>query len=65
MTTHTHVHKPNRQTLYVVIALFMGVVVGELLNLTLGEVGAVQPDSPLSQIIAVFTVLTDIFPALS
>jgi Na+/H+-dicarboxylate symporter len=61
MTTHTHVHKPNRQTLYVVIALLMGVVVGELLNLTLGEVGAVQPDSSLSQIIAVFTVLTDIF----
>jgi Na+/H+-dicarboxylate symporter len=61
MTTHPHVHKPNRQTLYVVIALVLGIVVGELLNLTLGLTGEIKPAPLLSQIISVFTVLTDIF----
>jgi Na+/H+-dicarboxylate symporter len=59
--THSHVHKPNRQTLYVVIALILGIVVGELLNITLGGTGEVKPNPLLSQIITVFTVLTDIF----
>ncbi len=62
MTTphQSHVHKPNRQTLYVVIALVLGIVVGELLNLTLN--GAGEAKNPLlGQIISVFTVLTDIF----
>jgi Na+/H+-dicarboxylate symporter len=58
--THSHTHKPNRQTLYVVIALVLGIVVGELLNLTLN--GAGEAKNPLlSQIVSVFTVLTDIF----
>jgi Na+/H+-dicarboxylate symporter len=65
MTTHTHdhthTHKPNRQTLYVIIALVLGVVVGELLNLTLNGSGAIDPNSTLNQIISVFKVLTDIF----
>ena len=28
--THSHVHKPNRQTLYVVIALVLGIVVSRM-----------------------------------
>ncbi len=47
---------PNRQTLYVAIALLLGIVVGELLNLTLGSLNPV-----LTQIVSIFTVLTDIF----
>ncbi|NOS74046.1 MAG: dicarboxylate/amino acid:cation symporter [Methyloglobulus sp.] len=65
MTIHTHDHahtqKPNRQTLYVVIALVLGIVVGELLNVTLGGSGEIKPSPLLSQVITVFTVLTDIF----
>jgi Na+/H+-dicarboxylate symporter len=62
MTTpaHSHTHKPNRQTLYVVIALVLGIVVGELLNLSLNGAGEVR-NPLLSQIISVFSVLTDIF----
>ena len=58
---HAHTHKPNRQTLYVVIALVLGIVVGEVLNVTLGGSGEINPSPLLSQVIAVFTVLTDIF----
>lgn len=48
----------NRQTLYVAIALILGIIVGECLNLSLGG----TPAHPLlSQIVAVFGVLTDIF----
>ena len=64
MTAHAHDHrhkKPNRQTFYVVIALVLGVAVGELLNLTLGGADGIKPSSALSQVISVFTVLTDIF----
>ena len=60
MATHTH-HapaKPNHQTLYVVIALVLGIIVGEILNLSLG---GQQPDPLLAQITGVFGVLTDIF----
>jgi hypothetical protein len=35
--THPQNPQPNRQTLYVAIALALGIVVGELLNLTLGS----------------------------
>ncbi|MEQ1529861.1 MAG: dicarboxylate/amino acid:cation symporter [Methylococcales bacterium] len=52
--------KPNRQTLYVAIALLLGIIVGELLHLTFGATSA-QPDPLLKQIIEVLTVLTDIF----
>jgi len=61
MTTHPQNPKPNRQTLYVAIALILGIVVGEILNLTLGNFGTIQPNPVLSQIIEVFSVLTDIF----
>lgn len=59
--THSHTHKPNRQTLYVVFALVLGVVVGELLNLTLNGTDEIKPNATLTQVISVFTVLTDIF----
>jgi Na+/H+-dicarboxylate symporter len=61
MTTQTRNPQPNRQTLYVAIALVLGIVVGELLNLTLGSSGMAEPNPLLSQIIEIFTVLTDIF----
>lgn len=61
MTTHPRNPKPNRQTLYVAIALILGVVVGEILNLTLGNSGTTQPNPVLSQIMEIFSVLTDIF----
>ena len=61
MTVHpSQAHSaPNRQTLYVAIALLLGIVVGELLNIMLPNTGTINP--LLSQIIAVFAVLTDIF----
>jgi Na+/H+-dicarboxylate symporter len=52
MTSHTP--QPNRQTLYVAIALVLGVIVGELLNLTL--VSAEQ-----KPVIEIFAALTDTF----
>ncbi len=61
MTTHPQNPKPNRQTLYVAIALMLGIVVGEILNLTLGSSDTTQPNPVLSQVIEVFSVLTDIF----
>jgi len=39
MTTHHQNPQTNRQTLYVAMALVLGIVVGELLNLTLGSSG--------------------------
>lgn len=55
----SHPHQapvPNRQTLYVAIALLLGIIVGELLNLNLAK------GSPkLVQILEILTVLTDIF----
>ena len=61
MTTHHQNPQPNRQTLYVAMALVLGIVVGELLNLTLGGSGMPKPSPALSQIIEVFSILTDIF----
>jgi Na+/H+-dicarboxylate symporter len=62
MTTPTH-HQPlpakNRQTLYVAIALLLGIVVGEVLHLMWGETTPVNP--ALSQFVNIFSVLTDIF----
>ncbi|ASF46117.1 dicarboxylate/amino acid:cation symporter [Methylovulum psychrotolerans] len=54
MTPHTQA--PNRQTLYVGIALLLGIAFGEALNVSLGAA-----DPLLSQIVAVLSVLTDIF----
>jgi Na+/H+-dicarboxylate symporter len=61
MTTHHQNPQPNRQTLYVAIALILGIMVGELLNLSLGSSGTAKPNPALSQIIEIFSVLTDIF----
>ncbi len=61
MTTHSQNPQPNRQTLYVAIALVLGILVGELLNLTLGSSGMDKPNPVLSGIIEIFSVLTDIF----
>ena len=52
MTPHTPQH--NRQTLYVVIALVLGIIIGELLNLTLDS-------SELKPLIGILAALTDIF----
>ena len=57
MTLHAHLQtKPssNRQTLYVAIALLLGIVMGEVLHLT-------QTAASLSQFVNVFSVLTVIF----
>ena len=51
----------NRQTLYVGIALVLGVIVGEVLNLTLAATESTSSSLLLEQIIGIFTVLTDIF----
>ena len=59
MTTHHQNPSPNRQTLYVAIALLLGIAAGELLNLSLGIDGT--PSPALTQIIAIFSVLTDVF----
>ena len=61
MMAQTHIAPPNRQTLYVAIALVAGIIVGELLNVMLGSSDTVQTKSILNQIIEVFSVLTDIF----
>ena len=61
MMAQTHIAPPNRQTLYVASALVAGIIVGELLNVTLGSSDTVQTKSILNQIIEVFSVLTDIF----
>jgi Na+/H+-dicarboxylate symporter len=51
----THTQQPNHQTLYVAIALVLGIIAGELLSLTLGGTEAVK------QVIGIFSALTDIF----
>jgi Na+/H+-dicarboxylate symporter len=53
MTSHTQ--HPNRQTLYVALALVLGIVAGELLHLTLAGTDAMK------QTIVIFAALTDIF----
>lgn len=59
--SHSHVPKTNRQTLYVVIGLVLGVITGELLNLTLGGLPGTESSQELKQIVSVCTMLTDIF----
>ena len=53
--------KLNRQTIYVVIAIALGAVVGGLLNLTLADQGASGSHPVLAQIIAILNILADIF----
>ncbi len=64
MTTHPHEHKPNRQTLYVLVALVLGIIAGEILNLTFGGPGEAGKNPALLQITGVLSVLTDIFMRL-
>ncbi|MCX7085429.1 MAG: dicarboxylate/amino acid:cation symporter [Methylococcales bacterium] len=61
MDTPSELPQNNRQTIYVGIALLMGVLVGELLNLTLAATESMPVNPLLGQIIEVFTLLTDIF----
>jgi Na+/H+-dicarboxylate symporter len=51
----THTSQPNRQTLYVAVALVLGIIIGELLNLRLGGTESLKP------VVAIFAALTDIF----
>ncbi|WP_394754090.1 dicarboxylate/amino acid:cation symporter [Crenothrix sp.] len=59
--SHHHPQKPNRQTLYVSIALILGIMVGELLYLTLGNTATGNAHPALAHIIEVFTVITQVF----
>lgn len=61
MVTHPHQSKPNRQTLYVVVGLLSGIIIGELLNLSFPRTADLQPGAELKSIVAVLSVLTDIF----
>ncbi len=49
----------KHQTLYIAVALIAGILVGELLNLTLHD--ANYPNPLFNQILSLFTALTDIF----
>jgi Na+/H+-dicarboxylate symporter len=63
MTPHTD-HAPptrNRQTLYVAIALVIGIIVGEILHLSLADSDSTPVNPLLNQFINIFSVLTDIF----
>ena len=51
----------NKQTFYVAIALVLGIIVGELLNLTLANSEFSTPNKTLSNTIDIFSALTDIF----
>ena len=63
MTHHPPHASPhsNRQTLYVLLAIGLGVAVGEVLHLNLA---GVEGGERLDQVIEVFSVLTDIFMRL-
>lgn len=51
----------NQQTFYVAIALVLGIIVGELLNLTLANSEFSTPNKTLVNTIDIFSALTDIF----
>ena len=63
MIKHQEPHKSN-QTLYVMIALGLGVLLGEILNLSFGGPGVAEKSSALLQITGILSVLTDIFMRL-
>ncbi len=48
-------------TLYIITALIAGILVGEMLNLTLYSIDAGHPNPILNKILSLFTALTDIF----
>jgi Na+/H+-dicarboxylate symporter len=65
MTRHaSHSHAPNRQTLYVLIGLIFGIIVGEALNLGFGGGAQAAKHPAVAGFIEIFTVLTDIFMRL-
>lgn len=63
----THAHspsQPNRQTLYVLIALGLGIIVGELLHLSFGVTATGEVNSTLAALIEALSVITDCFMRL-
>ena len=61
MPHHTITPKKNLQTWYVVVALGLGIVVGEWLNLRFGGPELASKDPALLQITEILAVLTDMF----
>lgn len=61
MPVSKHPQAPNRQTLYVVIALIAGILVGEWLNWAFNIADGITPSLLFRQIISAFNVLTDVF----
>ena len=64
MTIHHAAPRPNRQTLYVLLALVLGIIAGEALNLGFGGVGRAANNPALLQITESLSVLTDVFMRL-
>jgi Na+/H+-dicarboxylate symporter len=66
MTTHpsAHTHKPNRQTLYVLMALILGVIAGEILHKSFDGAYDAAHHPALVAIIDLLSVLTDVFMRL-
>ncbi len=64
MALHHAAQTPNRQTLYVLLALIAGVIAGEILNLGVGGPGVAANNPLLGQITGILSVLTDIFMRL-
>ncbi len=63
MTDHKQHHdpKPNRQIVFIGIALVLGIAVGELLNVMYAEPGATNPNPVLARFVGIFAVLADVF----
>ncbi|KJV05205.1 dicarboxylate/amino acid:cation symporter [Methylocucumis oryzae] len=63
--THPHAPaQPNRQTLYVLIALGLGIIVGELLHLSFGVTATGTLNPTLAVLIETLSVVTDCFMRL-
>lgn len=63
--THPHAPaQPNRQTLYVLIALGLGIIVGELLHLSFGVTATGTLNPTLAVLIEALSVVTDCFMRL-
>ncbi len=61
---HSHTHPSNRQTLYVLLALILGVAAGELLHLAFGDGRGAGAHPILSGLLELFGSLTDVFMRL-
>lgn len=57
----TRAQKTNRQPLYVVVGLVFGIICGEALHWIFAKPEGITAGPELQRIVAVFTVLTDIF----